>query len=135
MKSVQSKNSNVLQKTDDVSSALLTFADGTTASLYANRIAKDSLRQFILYSDNEVFTLDLIKKTIHQANFIINNNLVRSTTQQVDTRDEDALENEIKAFINNIITGKGHTCSTNAKDGVEALRIAKLIDSQSIKKE
>ena len=135
MKSVQSKNSNVVQKSNDISSALLTFADGSTASFYANRIAKDPIRQFELYSDNEVFTLDLNRKTIHHTKFISNNNLVKPTTEQVDTKDEDALENEIKAFIDNIITGKMHSCSTDAKEGIEALRIAELIDSQSIEKE
>ena len=107
----------------------------TTASLYANRVAKDPIRQFELYSDNEVFTLDLNRKIIHHTKFISNNNLVRPTTEQVDTKEEDALENEIKAFIDNIITGKKHACSTDAKEGIEALRIAELIDSQSIEKE
>ena len=135
MKSVLSKNSNVVQKSNDVSSALLTFADGSTASFYANRIAKEPVRQFELYSDNEVFTLDLNRKTIHYTKFISNNNLVRPTTEQVDTKDEDALENEIKAFIDNIITGKMHSCSTDAKEGIEALRIAELIDTHSTEKE
>ena len=135
MKSVQSKNTNVVQKTNDISSALLTFADGTTASLYANRIAKDPMRQFVLYGDNEVFTLDLNKKTIYHSEFISNDNLVSPRTQRVDTKDEDALETEIKAFIDNIIAGKVHACSTDAKDGIEALRIAELIDGQSKKKE
>ncbi|MDA9718962.1 Gfo/Idh/MocA family oxidoreductase [Betaproteobacteria bacterium] len=135
MKSVQSKNSNVVQKSNDVSSALLTFADGSTASFYANRIAKEPVRQFELYSDNEVFTLDLNRKTIHHTKFISNNNLVRPTTEHVDTKDGDALENEIKAFIDNIITGKMHSCSTDAKEGIEALRIAELIDTKSIEKE
>ncbi|MAH34369.1 MAG: hypothetical protein CMO42_03615 [Verrucomicrobiales bacterium] len=135
MKSVQSKNTNVVQKTNDISSALLTFADGTTASLYANRIAKDPMRQFVLYGDNEVFTLDLNKKTIYHSEFISNDNLVSPRTQRVDTKDEDALETEIKAFIDNIIAGKVHACSTDAKDGIEALRIAELIDGQAKKKE
>ena len=135
IKSVQSKNSNVVQKSNDVSSALLTFADGSTASFYANRIAKEPVRQFELYSDNEVFTLDLNRKTIHHTKFISNNNLVRPTTEQVDIKEGDALENEIKAFIDNIITGKMHSCSTDAKEGIEALRIAELIDSKVIEKE
>ena len=135
MTSVQSKNCNVVQKTNDISSALLTFANGTTASLYANRIAKDPMRQLVLYSDNEVFTLDLNRKTIHHTEFISNDNLINPRTQIIDTKDEDALENEIKAFIDNIITGKVHASSTDAKDGIEALRIAELIDGQSKKKE
>ena len=135
MKSVQSKNSNVVQKSNDISNALLTFADGSTASLYANRIAKEPIRQFELYSDNEIFILDLNRKTIHHTKFISNNDLVKPMTEQVVTKDEDALENEIKAFIDNIITGNMHSCSTDAKEGIEALRIAELIDSQSIEKE
>ena len=106
MESVQSKNSNVVQKTNDISSALLTFADGLTASLYANRVAKDPIRQFELYGDNEVFTLDLNRKIIHHTKYISENNIVRPVTEQVDTKEEDALENEIKAFIDNITTGK-----------------------------
>ena len=132
MKSVQSKNSNVVQKTNDISSALLTFADGTTASFYANRIASVPIRQYELYSDNEVFSLDLNRKTIHHTKFFSESNLARPTTEQINAKDEDALENEIKAFVDNIVTGKVHTCSTDAKDGIEALRIAELIDSQSI---
>ena len=116
MKSVQSRNSNVLHKSNDISSALLTFANSTTASLYANRVAKDSMRQFELYGDNEVFTLDLNRKIIHCTKFISKHDLVRPTTEQVDTKDEDALESEIKAFIDNIITGKKHACSTDAKE-------------------
>ena len=135
MISVQSKNSNVVQKSNDVSSALLTFADGSTASFYANRIAKEPVRRFELYSDNEVFTLDLNRKTIHHTKFISNNNLVKPTTEQVGAKDEDALENEIQAFIDNIITGKRHSCSTNAKEGIEALRIAELIDTHSKEKD
>mgnify|MGYP001159899663 FL=1 len=135
MKSIQSQNSNVVQKSNDISSALLTFAGGSTASLYANRVAKEPMRQLELYSDNEVFTLDLNRKTIHHTKFISNNNLVRPTTKQVDIKEEDALENEIKAFIDNIITGKMHSCSTDAKEGIEALRIAELIDSKVIEKE
>ena len=135
MISVQSKNSNVVQKSNDVSSALLTFADGSTASFYANRIAKEPVRRFELYSDNEVFTLDLNRKTIHHTKFISNNNLVKPTTEQVGAKDEDALENEIQAFIDNIITGKRHSCSTNAKEGIEALRIAELIDNHSKEKD
>ncbi len=135
MKSVQSKNSNVVHKSNDISSALLTFADGSTASLYANRIAKEPLRQIELYSDNEVFSLDLNRKTIHHTKFIGNKYLVRPTTEQVEIKEEDALENEIKAFIDNIITGRMHSCSTDAKEGIEALRIAELIDSQSVEKE
>ena len=135
MKSVQSKNSNVLHNSNDISSALLTFANGATASLYANRVAKDPIRQFELYGDNQVFTLDLNRKTIHHTKFISKHNLVKPKTEQVDTIAEDALENEIKAFIDNIITGKKQACSTNAKEGIEALRIAELIDSQSIEKE
>ena len=67
IKSVQSKNSNVVQKSNDISSAILTFANGSAASLYANRIAKDPIRQIELYSDNEVFTLDLNKKKINST--------------------------------------------------------------------
>ena len=46
-----------------------------------------------------------------------------------------ALENEIKAFIDNITTRKKHACSTDAKEGIEALQLAELIDSQSIEKD
>ena len=81
MKSVQSKNSNVVQKSNDISSALLTFADGSTASFYANRVAKDPIRQFELYSDSELFTLDLNRKTIHHTKFFSESNLVRPTTE------------------------------------------------------
>ncbi len=135
MKSVQSRNSNVLHNSNDISSALLTFANSTTASLYANRVAKDPMRQFELYGDNEVFTLDLNRKIIHHTKFIPKHNLLRPTTEQVDTKEEDALENEIKAFIDNIITGKKHACSTDAKEGIKALQFAELIDSQFIEKE
>ena len=135
LKSIQSRNSNVIKKSNDISSALLTFANGSAASLYANRIAKDPMRQIDLYSDNEVFTLDLTKKTIHHTKFSHNNNLVIPMTEQVDIKNKDALENEIKAFIHNIITGKKQAYSTDAKEGIEALRIAELIDSQSIEKE
>ena len=135
LKSIQSRNSNVIKKSNDISSALLTFANGSAASLYANRIAKDPMRQIDLYSDNEVFTLDLTKKTIHHTKFSHNNNLVIPMTEQVDIKNKDALENEIKAFIDNIITGKKQAYSTDAKEGIEALRIAELIDSQSIEKE
>ena len=124
-----------MQKSNDVSSALLTFADGSTASFYANRIAKEPVRQFELYSDNEVFTLDLNRKTIHHNKFISNNNLIRPMNEQVDAKDGDALENEIKAFIDNIITGKKQAYSTDALEGIEARRIAELIDTQSIRKE
>ena len=132
MKSLQSRNRNVVQKSNDISSALLTFTNGSTASLYANRIAKDPIRQIELYSDNEVFTLDLNRKTIHHTKFVPNNNLVIPMTEQLDTKNEDALENEIKAFIDTIITGKKQAHSTDAKEGIEALRIAELINSQSI---
>ena len=135
MKLVQSRNSNVLHKSNDTSSALLTFANSTTASLYANRVAKDPMRQFELYGDKEVFTLDLNRKTIHHTKFISKNDLLRPTTKQVDTKEEDALENEIKAFIDNIITGKKHACSTDAKEGIKALQLAELIDSQFIEKD
>ena len=135
IKSVQSKNSNVLNNSNDISNALLTFANSATASLYANRVAKDSMRQFELYGDNQVFTLDLNRKTIHCTKFNSKHNLVRPETEQVDTKAEDALENEIKAFIDNIITGKKHACSTDAKEGIEALQLAELIDSQPIEKE
>ena len=135
MKSVQSKNTNVLRNSNDISSALLTFANSTTASLYASRVAKNPIRQFDLYGDNEVFTLDLNRKIIYSTKFISKHGLVKPTTKQVDTKKEDALENEIKAFINNIITGKKHVCSTDAKEGIKALQLAELIDSQSIEKE
>ena len=79
--------------------------------------------------------LDLNRKTIHHTKFISKNDLLRPTTKQVDTKEEDALENEIKAFIDNIITGKKHACSTDAKEGIKALQLAELIDSQSIEKE
>ena len=132
---IKSKNSNVLNNSNDISNALLTFANSATASLYANRVAKDSMRQFELYGDNQVFTLDLNRKTIHCTKFNSKHNLVRPETEQVDTKAEDALENEIKAFIDNIITGKKHACSTDAKEGIEALQLAELIDSQPIEKE
>ena len=135
MKSVQSKSSNVVHKTNDISSALITFADGATASLHASRVAKDPIRQFVLYGDNEVFTLDLNRKIIHHTKYISENNIVRPVTEQVDTKEEDALENEIKAFIDNITTGKKHACSTDAKEGIAALQFAELIDSQAIEKE
>ena len=135
IKSVQSRNSNVVQKSNDISSALLTFANGSAASLYANRIAKDPIRQIELCGDNEIFNLDLNRKTIHHTKFSPNNNLVMPMTEQVDTKNEDALGSEIKAFIDYIITGKKQAYSTDAKEGIEALRIAELIDSQSIEEE
>ena len=60
---------------------------------------------------------------------------VSGGTKQVDTNEDDALENEIKAFIDNITTRKKHACSTDAKEGIEALQLAELIDSQSIEKD
>ena len=135
MESVQPMNSNVVQKTFDISTALLTFANSTTASLYANRVAKDPMRQLELYGDSEVYTLDMNRKIIHHTKYISENNIVRPVTEQIDTKEEDALENEIKAFINNITSGKKHACSTDAKEGIEALQLAELIDSQSIEKE
>ena len=45
----------------------------------------------------------------------------------------ELLKSEINEAI--ITTGKKHACSTDAKEGIEALQLAELIDSQSIKKE
>ena len=75
------------------------------------------------------------KMKIQPYEFISKNDLLRPTTKQVDTKEEDALENEIKAFIDNIITGKKHACSTDAKEGIKALQLAELIDSQFIEKD
>ena len=129
-------NSNVVQKSYDISTALLTFANNATASLYANRVAKSPMRQFELYGDREVFTLDLHKKTVNHTKYATDSNdIVRQAIEQVDTKEEDALEIEIKAFIDNITTRKKHACSTDAKEGIEALQLAELIDSQSIEKD
>lgn len=131
---VQSNHCNVVQQSHDLSTALLSFTNGCSASLYASRIAKDPIRQVVLHGKHELFTLDLNKKTIHQTKFLMDGNLVKPTTEKLYTKEQDALENEISAFINNILTGKIHPCSTSASEGIEALRIAETITNQAVKR-
>lgn len=125
---VQAVGAPVLNDSEDIANARLTFADGTVADITASRIASGTERQIRLFQPDSYMVCDFVD---HRLTRLTRNG--RGATDGVDaiaaeTWDiprEDSLANEIAEFVDCIRSGRKPT--VDGRVGREALSVATRI--------
>jgi predicted dehydrogenase len=116
----------ILTEEVDIANARMEFANGCVANVTASRVSRDSLRKIRVFQSAEYFSIDFLEREIvivrkgrEAGQFDIEN----ATFAQ-----EDALKNEIRAFVDAVRNGTPPLVS--GEDGKRALEVALNISSQ-----
>ncbi len=133
---VDAVGSQVLTDHEDIVNARLEFENGCVASITASRVAFRSERRVRVFQPNCFHNVDTLNGRIttirkpddmtvtpgaelHASGFDVS---------ETEVSDHDALEAEISAFLNSVVTGEEPVVS--GEDGLAALKIAhQIVDS------
>jgi predicted dehydrogenase len=123
---VRAMGAAILTEEVDIANARMEFANGCVANVTASRVSRDSLRKIRVFQSAEYFSIDFLEREIvivrkgrEAGQFDIEN----ATFAQ-----EDALKNEIRAFVDAVRNGTPPLVS--GEDGKRALEVALNISSQ-----
>lgn len=114
---------------------ILTFADGTIASLTASRVTEDKIRRIEIVASGRYIVADLLRRTltIHKratSAWEVSGSEVKfrldSVTEQVQVPVVEPLQAELADFADAIATGRPPLVSL--EDGIRALRV--VVDVQ-----
>lgn len=123
---VRAMGAAILTEEVDIANARMEFVNGCVANVTASRVSRDSLRKIRVFQSAEYFSIDFLEREIvivrkgrEAGQFDIEN----ATFAQ-----EDALKNEIRAFVDAVRNGTPPLVS--GEDGKRALEVALNISSQ-----
>ena len=116
----------ILTRDIDIANARLEFENGCTANLTASRVSKEKVRKTRIFQPNGTLSIDYLsqkvsvsKKVTHPEKDEEGSEVV---TQEIPVEKVDALEAEIRSFIQTVKIRKNIRVS--GKDGKRALEVA-----------
>jgi predicted dehydrogenase len=119
---VQAKGWKYLSPSDDVAKALLTFENGTIASVTANRFSSEKRRSTVVYQNNNQISIDFLNKKVE---IIKQGETVPFMPQIVES---NAIKEELTAFVNSITLN--HPVAVPLTEGIQSMDIAFQIIEQ-----
>lgn len=115
----------------DIANARLVFEGGCIANITASRIALESTRKFHLFDEKGYYSVDFATRqlvTARQDSSVIDGPIPGMAVLQETVDQADALEAELKSFIDAIRTGTPPLVS--GADGRKALDLALAIETE-----
>lgn len=114
----------------DIADVIIQFDNNLSASFSANRGSLYPLRRFEVFDSNLSLSLDLQNRSFTRSSVKLEGTNNQIKNEILDIEQEDALKNEIDAFISSILLGNDHSSLASAEDGIKALDIANKISQQ-----
>ncbi len=124
----------VISSNIDIANARIEFENGCAANLTASRVSKHDVRKIRFFQHNTYISLDCYNKSasIFKKTDEFANDLPVIDEVHMDLEKSDALYDELKAFVDCIITRKEPPVT--AKAGRDALEVAtRILDHINIK--
>jgi len=101
---------------DEHATAVLTFADGTTASIATNRKAEKRVRELIVDTPTHTYTLDFMGRAVTKTS------ATQATPESLSIDEHDALRGEISDFLSAVKTQSLPRVTAN--HALEAMHVA-----------
>lgn len=115
----------------DIANARLVFEGGCTANITASRIALESTRKFRVFDEKGYYSVDFATRQLVSARrdlSVVDGPIPGMAVSQQTVDQADALEAELKSFIDAIRTGSSPLVS--GSDGRKALNLALAIETE-----
>ena len=132
IESVDAVGAPVITGKVDMANARLRFKNGCVANVTASRVSKERVRKIRLFQHDAYISIDYAHQ--HMAVFRKlpgkNGGLPRIVEEDIKIGKNDTLLEEVKAFINSVITRKPPLVS--GEDGRRALEVAQLIQKSIV---
>ena len=131
LKTIHTVGVPVVTPTTDIANARLIFENGCTANVTVSRISRDNIRRIRIFQPFSFISVDYAKKefmVIKQSKEMDENGLPRQETIHSCFLEKDALETELKDFVENVRTRT--TPKVSGREGRQALGMALEIMAQ-----
>ncbi len=130
VKSIQAVGVPVLTDKVDIANARVEFEGGSSANITASRISFEDRRRIRVFQPDSYLTLDYASKeiTIYHRVFSQDKGKFQIDSERVEVEAEDALEMEIRSFLDSCITRTPAVVS--GQDGRNALAVAMRINEE-----
>ena len=116
----------VISSKVDIANARITFANGCIANITASRISDKTMRKIRIFQPDAYVSIDFASKKVGLYSRIENDEesggLSKIAVNDVKINESDSLEEEIKSFVNSVITRK--PLPVSCYDGKKALSVA-----------
>ncbi len=135
LKEIHASGVPVLTDLPDIANVRLRFENGCTANITASRISTKSMRKIRIFQPDSYLSVDYAGPDVmllRKVGAADESGFPEIDYEKPEIDEYDALESEIKSFINAVINGKEPVVS--AADGRKALEVALAISDQ-IKKQ
>ncbi len=128
IESIDAAGLPVLTNMADIANARIRFKNGCVANITASRVSKERVRKITLFQQDGYMAIDYANQTMavfKKQESGKNEELPRIAEQDINIEKNDTLLEEIKTFVNSVITRKPPAVS--GEDGRRALDIAQRI--------
>ena len=123
------KGAKILSSTIDIANARIEFQNGCIANITSSRVSDKTERKMRVFAKDAYHSINFqdkrLKSTFLKKQKLNLNNNNKILTRTYKIKDSDALETEIRKFINSFTSSTPAVVS--AKDGIKALETAILI--------
>ena len=117
----------VLTKRIDIASARIHFASGCIANITASRVSADIMRKIRIFQPDSYVSIDYAKKSVDIYKMDSDKHIVHN---YLKISEPDALEAEIKSFVNAVINNKKPDVDGMA--GVRAMQVVQMLKDNII---
>jgi predicted dehydrogenase len=127
VKSVHASGVSVISDTPDIANARLEFENGCVANLTSSRISISRTRKFRIFCEDSYLSLDLGAGTFERyGKDPLEKDLAKAISHESGSlRVEDALQEEIRDFVNAVRNGGRPLVS--GEDGLRAIEVAERV--------
>jgi predicted dehydrogenase len=122
----------VISQHIDIANARIEFKNGCVANVTASRISDKMMRKIRIFEPDAYISIDYAAKEVqvyHKIGEAYHDSLPHIVSEQIAIEEKDSLEEEIKAFIQSVITRE--TPLVPGEAGKEALKVALEIIEQT----
>lgn len=131
LKEIHAAGVPVLTNLPDIANVRLLFENGCTANITASRISTKDLRKIRIFQPDSYLSVDYAKPNVmvlSKVGSADESGFPEIQLEQLPINEQDALEAELKSFVDAIIQKKQPVVS--AHDGLRALEVALAISKQ-----
>ncbi|MBI5874994.1 MAG: Gfo/Idh/MocA family oxidoreductase [Deltaproteobacteria bacterium] len=130
IESIDATGLPVLTNMADIANARLRFKNGCVANITASRVSKERVRKITLFQQDGYTAIDYANQTmtVFRKASERSGELPHIAEEAVNIEKNDTLLQEIKAFVNSVITRKPPAVS--GEDGRRALEAAQMIQEK-----
>ncbi len=124
--SIEAIGKSVLSSYTDIANTRIKFDSGCVANITSSRVSDKIERKMKIYTKDKYFSLDFQTKILTGKK--LDGKKLSILSNELQTKEFDALEFEITSFIESIISNK--PVAVSAMDGINAIRTAFYIEKK-----